>query len=209
MWFPLTMKSKGLRCWRESFLLCCFIPLLLRPQYWGENADSSTISPEGCDLCSYRRNTHCNSTAERETQALLFFPPHKFDYLCFLCFSSQKLPVTLQLVFFDGEESFEEWTATDSLYGSRHLAERMANTPHPAASSHASMLQALVRKLQAEICFLCGHTYFLNQTRSTLSFSLHSLTPATLWSVKSEKVSTSDSASYLHLQALKENNEPF
>lgn len=131
--------------------MCCFIPLLLRPQYCGENADSSTISPEGCDLCGYRRNTHCNSTAERETQALLFSPPHKFDYLCFLSFSSQKLPVTLQLVFFDGEESFEEWTATDSLYGSRHLAERMANTPHPAASSHANTLQALVRKLQAEM----------------------------------------------------------
>lgn len=75
MWFPLMMKSKGLRCWRESFLLCCFIPLLLRPQYWGENADSNTISPEGCDLCSYRRNTYCNSTAGRETQALLFFSP--------------------------------------------------------------------------------------------------------------------------------------
>lgn len=153
--------------------------------------------------------THTATALQKEKLKPCFFPPHKFDYLCFLCFSSQKLPVTLQLVFFDGEESFEEWTATDSLYGSRHLAERMANTPHPAASSHASMLQALVRKLQAEICFLCGHTYFLNQTRSTLSFSLHSLTPATLWSVKSEKVSTSDSASYLHLQALKENNEPF
>ncbi|KAG0334255.1 hypothetical protein BG004_000491 [Podila humilis] len=30
---------------------------------------------------------------------------------------------TLQLVFFDGEEAFEHWTSTDSLYGSRHLAE--------------------------------------------------------------------------------------
>jgi glutaminyl-peptide cyclotransferase len=28
------------------------------------------------------------------------------------------------LVFFDGEEAFGEWTDTDSLYGSRHLAER-------------------------------------------------------------------------------------
>ncbi|XP_040902884.1 glutaminyl-peptide cyclotransferase-like a [Toxotes jaculatrix] len=58
-------------------------------------------------------------------------------------FKQQKLPVSLQLVFFDGEESFEEWTATDSLYGSRHLAERMANTPHPASSSHTTMLQAV------------------------------------------------------------------
>ncbi|XP_062242361.1 glutaminyl-peptide cyclotransferase-like a [Platichthys flesus] len=58
-------------------------------------------------------------------------------------FKQQKLPVSLQLVFFDGEESFEEWTATDSLYGSRHLAERMANTPHPAGSSHITMLHAV------------------------------------------------------------------
>ncbi|XP_058489777.1 glutaminyl-peptide cyclotransferase-like a [Solea solea] len=58
-------------------------------------------------------------------------------------FKQQKPPVTLQLVFFDGEESFEEWTATDSLYGSRHLAERMANTPYPAASSHTTMIQAV------------------------------------------------------------------
>ncbi|XP_054901574.1 glutaminyl-peptide cyclotransferase-like a [Poeciliopsis prolifica] len=58
-------------------------------------------------------------------------------------FKQQKLPVTLQLVFFDGEESFEEWTATDSLYGSRHLAELMGNTPHPAASSRTTALQAV------------------------------------------------------------------
>lgn len=28
------------------------------------------------------------------------------------------------LVFFDGEEAVKDWTATDSLYGSRHVAER-------------------------------------------------------------------------------------
>lgn len=27
-----------------------------------------------------------------------------------------------QLIFFDGEEAFKEWTRADSLYGSRHLA---------------------------------------------------------------------------------------
>ncbi|KAG0207803.1 hypothetical protein BGX28_001049 [Mortierella sp. GBA30] len=31
---------------------------------------------------------------------------------------------TLQLIFFDGEEAFEEWRQTDSLYGSRHLATK-------------------------------------------------------------------------------------
>jgi len=32
--------------------------------------------------------------------------------------------VTLQLVFFDGEEAFVQWTKTDSIYGARHLAEK-------------------------------------------------------------------------------------
>ena len=33
--------------------------------------------------------------------------------------------VTLQLLFFDGEEAFRQWTATDSLYGSRYHAARL------------------------------------------------------------------------------------
>ncbi|KAF8643782.1 hypothetical protein AX16_008801 [Volvariella volvacea WC 439] len=35
---------------------------------------------------------------------------------------------TLQLVFFDGEEAFVQWTDTDSIYGARHLAEKWAST---------------------------------------------------------------------------------
>ncbi|XP_037722439.1 glutaminyl-peptide cyclotransferase [Drosophila subpulchrella] len=31
--------------------------------------------------------------------------------------------ISLMLVFFDGEEAFEDWSDKDSLYGSRHLAE--------------------------------------------------------------------------------------
>jgi len=38
---------------------------------------------------------------------------------------SQNADVTVELVFFDGEEAFVHWTATDSLYGSRHLAKKM------------------------------------------------------------------------------------
>jgi len=34
--------------------------------------------------------------------------------------------LSLQLLFFDGEEAFESWTSTDSLYGSRHLASTWA-----------------------------------------------------------------------------------
>ncbi|KAG6328649.1 hypothetical protein ID866_10439 [Astraeus odoratus] len=35
---------------------------------------------------------------------------------------------TLQLVFFDGEEAFGAWTATDSLYGARHLSQKWSTT---------------------------------------------------------------------------------
>ncbi|KAI9275731.1 hypothetical protein BDA99DRAFT_545356 [Phascolomyces articulosus] len=36
--------------------------------------------------------------------------------------------LTLQMVFFDGEEAFVSWTDTDSIYGARHLAEKWETT---------------------------------------------------------------------------------
>jgi len=36
---------------------------------------------------------------------------------------------TLQMIFFDGEEAFKDWSETDSLYGSRHLARVWSGTP--------------------------------------------------------------------------------
>ncbi|CAG2120776.1 unnamed protein product, partial [Medioppia subpectinata] len=38
---------------------------------------------------------------------------------------------TLQLVFFDGEEAFVQWTNEDSLYGSRHLANKWSRSAYP------------------------------------------------------------------------------
>ncbi|KZV63737.1 hypothetical protein PENSPDRAFT_589435 [Peniophora sp. CONT] len=35
---------------------------------------------------------------------------------------------TLQLIFFDGEEAFHDWTDDDSIYGARHLAENWEST---------------------------------------------------------------------------------
>nr|XP_019012132.1 glutaminyl cyclase [Kwoniella pini CBS 10737]OCF50913.1 glutaminyl cyclase [Kwoniella pini CBS 10737] len=35
---------------------------------------------------------------------------------------------TIQIVLFDGEEAFKDWTATDSIYGARHLAELWSKT---------------------------------------------------------------------------------
>jgi len=40
--------------------------------------------------------------------------------------SKQKHPDDIYIVWFDGEEAFQEWTAADSLYGSRHLEEKWA-----------------------------------------------------------------------------------
>ncbi len=44
--------------------------------------------------------------------------------------ASAKLPrkKDLWIVFYDGEEAFVNWSATDSLYGSRHLAREWATT---------------------------------------------------------------------------------
>ncbi|XP_050542531.1 glutaminyl-peptide cyclotransferase-like isoform X2 [Daktulosphaira vitifoliae] len=36
-------------------------------------------------------------------------------------------PLSLMMMFFDGEEAFVEWSEVDSLYGSRHLASKMEN----------------------------------------------------------------------------------
>ena len=38
-----------------------------------------------------------------------------------------KNDVSIKLVFFDGEEAFKTWTATDSIYGARHLAAKWEN----------------------------------------------------------------------------------
>ncbi|XP_026090692.1 glutaminyl-peptide cyclotransferase isoform X2 [Carassius auratus] len=51
--------------------------------------------------------------------------------------------VTLQLVFFDGGEAFEQWSQTDSLYGSRHLADSMSRIPHPPGSEQTTLLNAV------------------------------------------------------------------
>ena len=39
--------------------------------------------------------------------------------------------VTIQMMFFDGEEAYKDWTATDSLYGSRHLSQLLRDTEDP------------------------------------------------------------------------------
>ncbi|MEQ2223835.1 hypothetical protein ILYODFUR_001144 [Ilyodon furcidens] len=51
--------------------------------------------------------------------------------------------LTLQLIFFDGEEALFQWTSTDSLYGSRHLAQKMEATPHPEGAKDTNQLHGI------------------------------------------------------------------
>lgn len=65
---------------------------------------------------------------------------------------ADRLDLALQLVFFDGEEAFGEWTESDSVYGSTHLASLWANislaadaapTPHANGLSNISLFLLL------------------------------------------------------------------
>ncbi|KAJ2708359.1 hypothetical protein H4R19_004782 [Coemansia spiralis] len=56
--------------------------------------------------------------------------------------------VTLQLVFFDGEEAYVEWTHTDSTYGSRHLAELWERHPDPATVAALSATTKHIPELE-------------------------------------------------------------
>jgi glutaminyl-peptide cyclotransferase len=54
------------------------------------------------------------------------------------CLAHRKRTLTYWLVFFDGEEAVERWSAADSLYGSRHLVQKLS------ASGELSHLEALL-----------------------------------------------------------------
>ncbi|KAI0178796.1 glutaminyl-peptide cyclotransferase [Hypoxylon sp. FL1284] len=49
----------------------------------------------------------------------------------------------VQIVFLDGEEAWVSWTATDSLYGARALAESWDSELHPAASAYRTPLDSI------------------------------------------------------------------
>jgi len=51
---------------------------------------------------------------------------------------------SLQLIFFDGEEAFVDWTETDSLYGARHLAAQMEKTSIKTGDTTVSQLAMMV-----------------------------------------------------------------
>ena len=82
------------------------------------------------------------------------------------------------LVWFDGEEAFGEWTATDSVYGSRHLAEKWqkdGTLPRIKALINVDMIGDKKLGLQQD----SNSTAFLNklvwQTASELGYKAYFL----------------------------------
>ncbi|ROT41321.1 glutaminyl-peptide cyclotransferase [Sodiomyces alkalinus F11] len=49
----------------------------------------------------------------------------------------------VQILLLDGEEAFDRWTATDSVYGSRSLSQEWENTFNPAMSSYKTPLDQI------------------------------------------------------------------
>ncbi|XP_051900354.1 glutaminyl-peptide cyclotransferase-like a [Pristis pectinata] len=74
--------------------------------------------------------------------------------------------LTLQLLFLDGEEALVSWTPTDSLYGSRHLAERMSRTKHPENTSSTTLIDSVDLFVLLDLLGV-GKPIFLNHFRNT------------------------------------------
>ncbi|KAI6185450.1 Glutaminyl-peptide cyclotransferase [Aphelenchoides besseyi] len=66
-----------------------------------------------------------------------------------------KLPITLQLLFLDGEEAFVEFTPIDSLYGARHLARKWS--PEELDQITAFVLLDLLGASHPFIAHTIGH----------------------------------------------------
>ncbi|KAL9904344.1 glutaminyl-peptide cyclotransferase-like isoform 2-T2 [Glossina fuscipes fuscipes] len=93
----------------------------------------------------------------------------------------QNTPLSLMLIFFDGEEAFEEWLPEDSLYGSRRLArkwetEGFLDKIDINTESFYSQLLSLERRL-AKTGF---STYSSNQVQPHRYFQAQTLRSASL-----------------------------
>ena len=57
--------------------------------------------------------------------------------------AAPKRALGLQIIFFDGEEAFGDWTATDSIWGAKALAAAWEASTSPARSAYANRLDAM------------------------------------------------------------------
>ncbi|KAB1273681.1 Glutaminyl-peptide cyclotransferase-like protein [Camelus dromedarius] len=79
----------------------------------------------------------------------------------------QAAPVTLQLLFLDGEEALKEWGPKDSLYGSRHLAQLMESAPH---SSGFTRIQAIELFMLLDLLGAPNPTFYSHFPRTSRWF---------------------------------------
>ena len=70
------------------------------------------------------------------------------------------LDVALELIFFDGEEAFVQWTATDSIYGARHLARKW---------KRSNLLEKIVSSFKFTFLKLKRRQFFTNSLQQVLS----------------------------------------
>ncbi|KAK8861526.1 hypothetical protein IAR55_002348 [Kwoniella newhampshirensis] len=71
---------------------------------------------------------------------------------------------TIQLVFFDGEEAFHDWTDADSIYGARHLASEWAESflppSHPLTRRRLSPPPSVLNTIDVLVLLdLLGNTH--------------------------------------------------
>lgn len=77
--------------------------------------------------------------------------------------------ITLRLLFFDGEEAFETWTKTDSIYGARHLADKWEKDGELAkiVGNRAAIVYKTIHiKITLFVLETVGPSRFIGCTRS-------------------------------------------
>ncbi|CAG0894606.1 unnamed protein product [Cyprideis torosa] len=78
--------------------------------------------------------------------------------------------LALKLIFFDGEEAIKDWTDTDSLYGSRYMANLWGNKPHssdPSKTKNDQIDLFILLDLIGAFMGCSGKTSFHDVKRST------------------------------------------
>jgi glutaminyl-peptide cyclotransferase len=97
-----------------------------------------TLNPNACKhlvfACHYdskyfKNGKFLGATDSAVPCAMLMTMASDLDQLLKIQRHSNPTAPSLQFIFFDGEEAFVEWSDTDSLYGSRHLADMLNRTP--------------------------------------------------------------------------------
>ncbi|KAJ9053063.1 hypothetical protein DSO57_1027839 [Entomophthora muscae] len=102
--------------------------------------------------------------------------------------------VSIQLVFFDGEEAFKEWNDEDSVYGARHLAARWKRESAISRFDHFSNYQSRLDSIELFVLLdLLGsentplyslkkntHNFYLKLSELETKLMKYKLSPPTL-----------------------------